>query len=317
MSQRGVSVAHAAHRRRRLAFVGPTYNFTIMIPFTLPMPLVGTDWLAGHLGHPELKVVDATTHLVTANRDARAEYLAAHLPGAVFADIDWLSDETSPLPHTMPTAERFAERMGSLGIASEDAIVVYDSSGQNFSAPRLWFMLRAFGHERVAVLDGGLRRWMLEGRMLDSGPVSVVPTRFGARLDPSRLRDRAAMEDNLHVAREQVVDARSPGRFAGVEPEPRAGVRGGHIPGSRNVHYARLVRDDGTLRSPSELRAIVDAAGVALDRPIVASCGSGVTACAVVLALEVLGARETAVYDGSWTEWGGRSDTPVETGEGH
>lgn len=286
-----------------------------MPPLTLPTPLVSTAWLAEHLGHPGLKVVDATTHLVTANRDARAEYLAAHIPGAVFADIDWLSDETSPLPHTIPSAERFAERMASLGIASEDAIVVYDSSGQNFSAPRLWFMLRAFGHERVAVLDGGLRRWMLEGGMLDTGPVAVMPARFVARLDPSRLRDRAAMEANRHVAREQVVDARSPGRFTGVEPEPRAGVRGGHIPGSRNVHYARLVRDDGTLRAPSELRAIMDEAGVSLDRPIVASCGSGVTACAVVLALEVLGAHETAVYDGSWTEWGGRSDTSVETGE--
>jgi thiosulfate/3-mercaptopyruvate sulfurtransferase len=176
-------------------------------------------------------------------------------------------------------------------------------------------MLRSFGHERVAVLDGGLRRWILEGRGLDTGPVAVTPARFVANLDASRVRDRASMESNLREGREQVVDARSPGRFAATEPEPRAGVRGGHIPRSRNVHYARLVRDDGTLRAPSELLAIMDEAGVALDRPIVATCGSGVTACAVVLALVVLGAHETAVYDGSWTEWGGRSDTPVETGE--
>lgn len=286
-----------------------------MTPLTLPTPLVSTAWLAEHLGHPGLKVVDATTHLVTANRDARAEYLTGHIPGAVFADIDWLSDEVSPLPHTMPSATQFAQRMGSIGIGSENAIVIYDSSGQNFSAPRLWFMLRSFGHERVAVLDGGLRRWMLEGRGLDTGPVAATPAPFVATLDASRLRDRASMESILREGREQVVDARSPGRFAATEPEPRAGVRGGHIPGSRNVHYARLVRDDGTLRAPSELRAIMDDAGVALDRPIVASCGSGVTACAVVLALEVLGVHETAVYDGSWTEWGGRSDTPVETGE--
>lgn len=287
-----------------------------MPPFILPAPLVSTAWLAEHLGDPALKVVDTTTFLPTANRDARSEYLAGHIPGAVFADIDWLSDETSPLPHTFPSTAQFAERLGSLGIGSEHAVVVYDSSGQNFSAPRLWFMLRAFGHERVAVLDGGLRRWTLDGRALERGPVAVTPARFIPRFDASRLRDRGAMEANVRSAREQVVDARSPGRFAATEPEPRAGVRGGHIPGSRNVHYATLVRDDGTLREPAALRAIMDAAGVALDRPIVASCGSGVTACAVVLALEVLGARETAVYDGSWTEWGGRSDTPVETGAG-
>lgn len=285
-----------------------------MTTLTLPVPLVSTAWLARHLGDPGLKVVDATTHLVTAKRDARAEYLVGHIPGAVFADIDWLSDEASPLPHTFPPAEQFAERLGSLGIGSEAAIVVYDSSGQNFSAPRLWFMLRVFGHARVAVLDGGLRRWVQDGRALESGPVAVAPGHFDAVLDPSRLRDRVAMEANLEAEREQVVDARSPGRFAGSEPEPRAGVRGGHIPGSRNVHYARLVRTDGTLRAPEELRAIMDEAGAALDRPIVVSCGSGMTACAVVLALELLGVRETAVYDGSWTEWGGENDLPVETG---
>lgn len=298
----------------RLAFATTGTIFPGMTPLALPTPLVTTAWLAEHLGSPELKVVDATTHLVTANRDAHGEYLAGHIPGAVFADIDWLSDETSSLPHTFPTPEHFAARMSTLGIENDDAVVVYDSSGQNFSAPRLWFMLRAFGHERVAVLDGGLRRWALDGRAIETGPVAQTPSHFVPHLDASRLRDRAAVEANLRARREQVVDARSPGRFAATEPEPRPGIRGGHIPGSRNVHYARLVQPDGTLRPAAELRAIMEEAGVAVDRPVVASCGSGVTACAVVLALEVLGARETAVYDGSWTEWGGRSDTPVETG---
>lgn len=285
-----------------------------MSPLTLPTPLVSTTWLAAHLGTPGLKVVDASTYLASAGRNARAEYETQHIPGAVFADIDWLSDESSPLPHTFPSAEMFGERIGSLGIGNDDAVVVYDASGQNFSAPRLWFMLRAFGHERVAVLDGGLKRWTLDGHAVTKDQTMVSPARFTATLDPRRLRDAAAIQANIASAAEQVVDARSAGRFDATEPEPRPGVRGGHIPGSRNIHYARLVREDGTLRPVEELRAIVHDAGLDTARPVVCSCGSGVTACAVLLALEVLGATQTAVYDGSWTEWGGRADTPVATG---
>lgn len=285
-----------------------------MSPLTLPTPLVSTTWLAAHLGARGLKVVDASTYLASAGRNARAEYDAQHIPGAVFADIDWLSDESSPLPHTFPSAEMFAERIGALGIGTDDAVVVYDGSGQNFSAPRLWFMLRAFGHERVAVLDGGLKRWTLDGHAVTNDQTVVPPAHFAATLDPRRLRDAAAIQANIASAAEQVVDARSAGRFEGTEPEPRPGVRGGHIPGSRNLHYARLVREDGTMRPVEELRAIVHDAGLDTARPVVCSCGSGITACAVLLALEVLGATETAVYDGSWTEWGGRRDTPVATG---
>lgn len=285
-----------------------------MTPVALPTPLVSTAWLADHLGEPGLVVIDASSYLASHGRDARAEYMAGHIPGAVFADMEAIHDERSPLPHTFPSAEHFSASAGALGIGNDSAVVVYDASGQNFSAPRLWFMLRAFGHDRVAVLDGGLRRWAMDGRALDKGVVVPVPQPFVARLDEGRVLDTAAVLSRLGANDTQLADARSPGRFAAEEPEPRPGVRGGHIPGSRNVHYARLVRDDGTVRPEPELRAIMADAGIDPSRPVVTSCGSGLTACAIVLALDVIGAPAAAVYDGSWTEWGGRSDTPVETG---
>jgi thiosulfate/3-mercaptopyruvate sulfurtransferase len=243
-------------------------------------------------------------YLPSAGRDVLAEYRAGHIPGAVFADLGWLSDPSAPFPHTLLGAEDFAQRMGALGIGNDDAVVVYDSSGQNFSAPRFWWMMRTFGHERVSVLDGGLKKWRQDGQVVTADPTPVEPQVFRAALSTDRVRDLAAMRDNLHTHAAQVVDARSPGRFLGQEPEPRAGVRSGHIPGSTNVHYATLVQADGTLRTAEELRTLMTAAGVDLSRPVVASCGTGVTACAVVLALDVLGVRDAAVYDGSWTEWG-------------
>lgn len=281
---------------------------------SFPTPLVSTDWLAEHLDDPRVKVIDATWHMPSTGRDARAEYESAHIPGAVFCDIGWISDETSPLPHTLPSADVFAQRIGSLGISSDDVVVVYDSSGQNFSAPRVWWQFRAFGHEKVAVLDGGLKKWQAEGRATTAEVPSPTAAVFNATLVSERVRDLSEMKQNLSASSEQVVDARSPGRFAGSEPEPRAGVRSGHIPDSVNVHYARLVQEDGTMRSPDALREIMRESGLDVTRPIVASCGSGVTACAVLLALDVLDAPEIAVYDGSWTEWGGAADTPVQTG---
>ncbi|MBC8086711.1 MAG: 3-mercaptopyruvate sulfurtransferase [Phycisphaerae bacterium] len=280
----------------------------------MPAPLVSTDWLASHLHEPWLKVVDASMYLPNAGRDARAEYLSGHIPGAVFADINWLSDENAAYPHTMPAADTFASRMGSLGLGSAHSIVVYDASGQNFSAPRLWWMLRVCGHHSVAVLDGGMKKWAAEDRAVDTAVPESVPAAFEAHVDHNRMRDIAFMRDNLSAGAAQVVDARSPGRFEATEPEPRAGVRGGHMPGSVNVHYASLVRGDGTLRDAAELSAIVNAAGLDMSRPIVASCGTGVTGCAVLLALDVIGTSNTALFDGSWTEWGSATDTPVETG---
>jgi thiosulfate/3-mercaptopyruvate sulfurtransferase len=277
-------------------------------------PIVSTSWLADHLGDPSVRVVDASWHMAATGRSGRAEYAAAHIAGAVFADIDALSDETAPYPHTLPAPDVLAARLGALGLSSDHTIIVYDSSAQNFSAPRLWFMLRSLGHEQVAVLDGGLAKWKAESRPVSSEVVTPTPASFVARLDRARWRDLAAMRANVESAAEQVVDARSPGRFQAIEPEPRAGVRGGHIPGARNVHYATLVNADGTLLAPEALRARFAAAGLDVHAPIVASCGSGITACAVTLGLEVAGATQLAVYDGSWTEWGSQTDTPVETG---
>jgi len=272
--------------------------------------LVTTEWLAKHRDEPDVRVVDGTWHMPQLGRDARAEFLAAHIPGAVFFDIDAIADHTTTLPHMLPGAEAFAAAVGALGLGSGDRIIVYDVRGV-VSAARVWWTFRAFGHDAVAVLDGGLRKWRLEGRPVEAGEAQPAPRTFAARPRPELVRDLAAVRANLASRAEQVVDARSAGRFAGTEPEPRPGLLGGHIPGSLNLPYETLYRADGTLQAPDELRAAMRAAGVDLARPIVTSCGSGVTASVLALALHRLGRPDVAVYDGSWSEWGGRSDTPI------
>jgi thiosulfate/3-mercaptopyruvate sulfurtransferase len=273
--------------------------------------VVTTEWLAKHLGEPDLRVLDGTWHMPQAGRDARGEFADAHVPGAAFFDIDAIADHSTSLPHMLPSAEAFAEAVGALGVGTGDRVVVYDVRGV-VSAARVWWTFRAFGHDAVSVLDGGLKKWRAEGRPVERGAPAPAARTFVTRPRPQLVRDLEAMRANIGSRAAQVLDARSAGRFAGTEPEPRAGLRGGHIPGSLNLPYETLYRPDGTLKAPDELGAAVRAAGVDLGRPIVTTCGSGVTASVLALALYQLGRRDVAVYDGSWSEWGGRADTPVE-----
>jgi thiosulfate/3-mercaptopyruvate sulfurtransferase len=269
-----------------------------------PAPLVTTDWLAGHLDDNRVRILDGSWYLPQSGRDARLEYENAHVPGAVFCDLEAISDPDTSLPHMLPPAGLFARQAGALGIGNETFVVVYDGSGFNMTAPRIWWTFRAFGHERVAVLDGGFKKWRREGRPVEAGSRAATPEVFTARASLESVRSLQDMRTNQESGGEQVLDARSPGRFQGIDPEPRPGVRGGHIPGSHNLPYQELVGSDGSLLTPAELRARYEAAGIDLAKPVVTTCGSGVTACALLLGLRTLGVRSLALYDGSWSEWG-------------
>jgi thiosulfate/3-mercaptopyruvate sulfurtransferase len=276
--------------------------------------LAETDWLAERLDAPDIVVIDATMHLPTTGRDAKAEYLAEHIPEALFFDIDDIADEENPLPHMLPSTVKFASRMKRMGIGDGMRVIAYDSLGL-YSAARAWWMFRAMGHNDVAVLNGGLKKWKAEGRPVEEGaPPPRTPRHFTPRFHADLVRDVAEVRALIGTGTTQIVDARSAGRFEGREPDPRPGLRVGHIPSSRNVPYASLVNADGTLKPEAELRAIFAAAGVDAGKPVVASCGSGVTAGIVALALAVLGRPDAAVYDGSWVEWGADPSLPIATG---
>jgi len=279
-------------------------------------PLVSTDWLDAHRGEPDLRMVDATFYLPHLKRDARAEFEQAHVPGAVFFDIDAVADHGNPLPHMLPDAKAFADAVGALGVGTGDRVVVYGGRGLIASA-RVWWTYRVFGHDRVWVLDGGLAKWKKEGRPLESGVPSPAPKRFAATFRPELVADLSRMRLVLERRDAQIVDARSRGRFAATEPEIRPGLRGGHIPGSLSLPYNELFRgEDDVMRPEEEVRAAFAGAGLDPAGPVVATCGSGVSAAVLALGLYRLGRRDAAVYDGSWTEWGGRADTPVATEPG-
>jgi thiosulfate/3-mercaptopyruvate sulfurtransferase len=284
------------------------------MPYAHPEALVGSEWLAAHLDDPHVRVVDCSFKLPGITPTARADYDTGHIPGAVFFDIDDIAQPGASLPHMIPSSGLFAQKIGALGIGDDDRVVVYDGNGLS-SAGRAWWMLRLFSHQNVALLDGGLPKWKAEGRPVVTAVPRPAPRHFTARFTPALVRDKAAVLDNLTTRTEQVVDARAAGRFDGSTAEVRPGLRSGHIPGSRSLPYEQLT-DPATrqLRSAEQLTALFGDAGVTLDRPIVTSCGSGVTACALAFALHLIGHPGAAVYDGSWSEWGLPGDTPVETG---
>ena len=277
-------------------------------------PLVSTDWLAAHLDDPHVKIVDASFKMPGVLPLPKDDYLKAHIPGAVFFDVDAVSDHSNPLPHMFPGADQFGRDVGALGIGNDDTVVVYDAGGW-VAGPRAWWMFLAFGHSQIRVLDGGLKKWIAEGRPVESGPVTSKPLTFKAAFDAKRVRTIQQMVANLTSKAEQVIDARASDRFAGGVPEPRPGLRSGHIPGSRNVPYGELFdAKTGAMKPLDELRKAFMGAGVDITRPIVTSCGSGVSALVLTLALYRLGVHGSALYDGSWTEWGAADGPPVATG---
>ncbi len=276
-------------------------------------PLVSTDWLARELGAPDLKVIDATIFLPGSGRSARGEYEAGHIPGAVFMDLDEIVDSDDPAPHMLPPAHKFASRMQSLGLRDGNRFVVYDNSPLHSSA-RGWWMLKVFGAHYVAILDGGLAKWTAEGRPLESGKPSLRHGHFTPMLDRDAVADKAFVRSILGAGSHEIVDARPAARFAGEDAEPRPGVAPGHIPGARNVPQSELFNPDNSWKRGEALRAAFEAAGVDLSKPLVTTCGSGVTAAVLAFGAHLLGLRDVKLYDGSWSEWGADPETPKEKG---
>ena len=278
-----------------------------------PKTLVSTDWLAAHLRDPDLRILDASWYLPDAGRNPRAEYNAAHIPGARFFDIDEISDQRSALPHMAPPVEKFMSRLRAMGVGDGHQVVIYDGAGL-FSAARVWWTFRLMGKTDVAVLDGGFPKWRAEGREIEDLPPVVKDRHMTVSRQNQLVKDVTQVAHSSKLREAEILDARSAARFKGEAPEPRPGLRSGHIPGSKNVPFSTLLNPDGTMKSVPDLRATFQAAGVDLAKPAITTCGSGVTAAVLSLALERIGHRNHSLYDGSWSEWGMYDDLPVEKG---
>ena len=279
-----------------------------------PKVLVSTDWLSSRLSDPEIRILDATWYLPNVDRDAKAEYDQSHIPNARFFDIDEVSDHRSDLPHMVPPVEKFMSKVRKLGVGDGHQIVIYDSHGL-FSAARVWWLFKVMGQKNVAVLDGGLPKWLREGRTVDSSSPLIRDRHMFVKYHDEMIKDVTQVSSASKLGDFEILDARSAGRFRGEEPEPRPGLRAGHIPGSKNIFYGDLLNEDGTLKSRDELVEHFKAKAVNLDKPVITSCGSGVTAAIINLALDRIGKTDHALYDGSWTEWGMYPTVPVETGD--